>query len=643
MSKDWIQYPAGSGVVHPTSGQLVGQLAGFLRLKGYLREGWEGASYKTAQRYFEGKRISPDSIDAILGALVSAVLPEGALGADIRNARAWAKSFLGNAARQWDVLVGAMMGGGFPIIEPRLAPIPLLRLFTLDAAIRWAAYQSLVTHKKGEPEFRPTWLEPDSVRQAMDKYRHSPAGETLSLVACAESAKVSLNSLEAWRRGDQFPTNENIQFLAAPLAKHSRNPLGEVEFQLRGAVGGSALRRCLSELCGEHIVVDLEETFSKVARHTHGWLRQFPIPENLFAPVMHELIEHGARATLRDRLAKHLSECSQRHAEVQADFLALSGSWDRRLNYWAKMMTAFTEVGGFLNHIPGITEEEKQRLRPGIEERVLRMRHFDGEDASHPHLHDAPDDANTRAKRELIQGNRASSWGNLREAAACLRRATQYDPYNAAYHYDLGCYLGEMVAVGELVHLEEALSECRIAARLDPDWNSPLTEVAIILSNVGRLEEALTAFDEAEPVAKNWAHFHLTRGNTLMWLARYEEATAAFRRTLEIKPQLLEAMTNLAVALTMLGRHKEVEKLAPEVAHRGGPRCDRPEQWREYFPQMSALAVELRQGTSPQTGRSTSSSLSRLARPVTPRVGRNAPCPCGSGRKSKHCCGSASG
>lgn len=27
------------------------------------------------------------------------------------------------------------------------------------------------------------------------------------------------------------------------------------------------------------------------------------------------------------------------------------------------------------------------------------------------------------------------------------------------------------------------------------------------------------------------------------------------------------------------------------------------------------------------------------ARPATPRVGRNEPCPCGSGRKFKHCCG----
>jgi tetratricopeptide (TPR) repeat protein len=641
MSKDWIQYPAGVGVVYPTSGQLVGLVAGFLRLKGYLREGWEGASYKTAQRYFEGKRIAPESIDKILDALVAALVPEGAVGVNARVARAGARSFLGNAVRHWDVLVGSMLGGGFPIIEPRLAPIPFLRLFILDAAIRWAAYQALATHTGGEPEFRPPWLESDGVRQAMDRYRCSTAGETLSVTTCAASAKVSDNSLEAWRRGDQLPTNENLQFLAAPLAKHASRPPGEVEFQLRVAVGVGALRRFLAELCGEHVVTDLVDTFPKVARYTHDWLRLLPIPEELFIPVMHEIIEYGAHATIRDRLSKHLADRSARHAEVQADFLALPGRWGERLNYWAKMMTAFGPTGGFLNHLPGLTGEEKQRLRPEIEERVLRMRHFDEEEAAHPHLYNAPDDANTRAKREAIQGHRARSWGNIEKAAEHLRRATRHDPVNAAYHYDLGCYLGEWVAKGELKHLDEAISACRMAARLDPTWNSPLTEIAIMLSNVGRFEEALQAFEEAEPVAKDWAHFHFTRGNTLMWLMRYEEAAVAFRRTLEIKPLFLDAKINLAVALTALGRHKDAEKLAPEIAHHGGPRCNRPEQWLAHFPRMSPLAEKRHQGVASIPTVPGASARPRTTRFAAPRVGRNEACPCGSGKKFKHCCSSA--
>ncbi|MFY0574612.1 hypothetical protein ACN28S_09850 [Cystobacter fuscus] len=473
MSKDWIQYPAGVGVDYPTSGQLVGFAAGFLRLKGYLRDGWEGASYKTAQRYFEGKRIAQENIDKILDTLISAVVPEGAGGVDTHDARAWARQFLGNAARQWDVLVGSMFGGGFPIIERRLAPIPFLRLFVLDAAIRWASYQLLVTRGKGEPEFRPAWLQSDGLRQVMDRYRRAPEGEMLSLATCAMSTKVSDNSLEAWRHGTQFPTNENLHFLAAPLAKHARRPVGEVEFQLRVAVGVGAFRRFLTELCGEHIVVDLAETFSKVARYTYHWLQRLPIPENIFVPVMHEIIAYGARATIRDQLSRHLADCGKRHAEVQADFLALPGRWDGRLNYWAKMMTAFSPAGGFLNHLPHLSDEEKQRLRPGIEERVLRMRHFDEEEAAHPHLYEAPEDANTRAKRELIQGNRARSWGNPEKAVEHLRRATRHDPLNAAYHYDLGCYLGELVSAGRLELLDEAISECRMAARLDSSWNSP--------------------------------------------------------------------------------------------------------------------------------------------------------------------------
>src|SRR5262249_38044471 len=152
------------------------------------------------------------------------------------------------------------------------------------------------------------------------------------------------------------------------------------------------------------------------------------------------------------------------HAEVQADLLALPRlHWDERLNYWCKMMTAFTPMAGFLDHLPEMSEEEKQRLRPEIEERVLRMRLFDEEEALHPHLYHAPADANTRAKTEVIQGHRARSCGNIGKAAEHLRRGLRHDPTSASYRYELGCYLGELVAAGKVEHVEEAISECRTA------------------------------------------------------------------------------------------------------------------------------------------------------------------------------------
>jgi tetratricopeptide (TPR) repeat protein len=304
---------------------------------------------------------------------------------------------------------GCLRGGTFPIIEPRLAPLPFLRLFILDAAIRWAALQALRVSEGAEPNLRPPALETDGFA---------------------------------------------------------------------------------------------------------------PIPAHEFAPVMAEVIEYGARATMRDRLCGYLAECSARHAEVQADFLALPGLWDRRITYWAKMMTAFDARGGFLNHLPGLSEEQKQGLRPEIEDRSLRMRFFDTEPAAHPHLFQAPEDANTRAKREVIQGHRAYSYGNTRKAADHLREGLKHDPNSASYNYGLGAYLGELVMAGHLDCLDEALSACRKAARLDPTWNSPPTEIAIIYSNVGMLDEALKAFSEAEGVAQGWSHFHYTRGNTLLWAGR---------------------------------------------------------------------------------------------------------------------------
>ncbi len=643
LIKDWIQHAPGTGVRYPLSGELVGHVAGFLRLKGYLREGWEGASYKTAQRYFKGERIEPATVERILDSLAAALVPDGGPGPGLNLAgtRGWMRRFFGAALVRWDVLIGGMLGGGFPILEPRLAPIPFLRLFILDAAIRWGAAQTLVSRDGSEPDFHPALLERDGVRRTMDALR--AARPTITLAALAEAARVSENTLEAWRRGDQFPTDDNLKYLAAVLAEKSSIALGEVEFRLRLAVGVTALRQFLADLCGENIVADLVETFAKVARLTHLWLRFAPIPDDVVVDVVDEVIEYGAHATIRDRLLPHLAECAERHAEVRADLLALPGDWDRRLNYWCKMMTAFTVVGGFMNHVRGISEEEKRRLRPQVEERVLRMRLFDEEDAEHPHLHNAPVDANTRAKLEAIRGHREYSIGHTGEAAEHLRRALHHDPLSAAYHYDLGCFLGEMVSHGQLKRLDEAIAECRMAARLSPSWNAPLPEAAIIYSNVGMLEEAIKVFDEAEPVARGWAHYHFTRANTLMWLGRFEDAVAAFERAYQIQPRMLDALVHKAVVLTLLGRHREVTKMAPEIAHRGGPKCATPEDWLRCYPPMSELAQKLRgAGTAPPPPAPSASSPTRAATfPPAPKVGRNEPCPCGSGKKYKKCHGGA--
>jgi hypothetical protein len=107
MEKDWIQHPPRAGVHYPASGELVGHAATFLRLKGYLREGWEGGSYKTAQRYFSGQRVDPSSVEQIFDVLVAALLAKDGASSIKEASRAWTRKFLVDSLRGWDVLAGS--------------------------------------------------------------------------------------------------------------------------------------------------------------------------------------------------------------------------------------------------------------------------------------------------------------------------------------------------------------------------------------------------------------------------------------------------------------------------------------------------------------------------------------------------------
>jgi hypothetical protein len=66
---------SGSGTPYATVGQVIERLADRLRLKGVLRDGWQARCYKTAQRFFAGAAVSPETTEEVVGALLDALIP----------------------------------------------------------------------------------------------------------------------------------------------------------------------------------------------------------------------------------------------------------------------------------------------------------------------------------------------------------------------------------------------------------------------------------------------------------------------------------------------------------------------------------------------------------------------------------------
>ena len=56
-------------------------------------------------------------------------------------------------------------------------------------------------------------------------------------------------------------------------------------------------------------------------------------------------------------------------------------------------------------------------------------------------------------------------------------------------------------------------------------------------------------------------------------------------------------------------------------------------------PRIGAAPAGVKQEANPMAAASQAGKQSRTLKRATPKVGRNDPCPCGSGKKYKKCCG----
>jgi len=137
--------------------------------------------------------------------------------------------------------------------------------------------------------------------------------------------------------------------------------------------------------------------------------------------------------------------------------------------------------------------------------------------------------------------------------------------------------------------------------------------------------------------------------SVLRFLGQRDEAVRQYRAAVQLDPSNVEAYLNLGLLAREAGDRTEARHLFERVLA-VVPQARLPRREREEYMSYARAELERLEGVRPAASRSTAPVLASApaqntrrvpgpaARP-TPKVGRNDPCPCGSGKKYKKCCG----
>jgi len=161
---------------------------------------------------------------------------------------------------------------------------------------------------------------------------------------------------------------------------------------------------------------------------------------------------------------------------------------------------------------------------------------------------------------EFILGIGKSSQESLDKGIEMAQKALAMDDSLAHAHGLLSlCYLYKR-------DYDKAIAEGERAVALEPTDSLPHYWYALILTNIGRPEEAIPRFQRAirlNPFGPSivYAYFGIALRNT----RRFEEAVSAFKKALQLAPDNIIAHINLAGTYSLMGRQKEAHAEAQEV------------------------------------------------------------------------------
>lgn len=575
----------------PTSGEVFGALVGALRLRSLIAS---RVPERTLRRVLSDEAgIKPETRREVIDAVVTELFPDellvtwGLVGpSGLAPAPSELRERFGDlteeALHDWDRAAGVLRSTAIDTLNPLFALLPWVRLFAVELGLRVGAYFAIQGVEVVEEEDSGALVQGRAFDRLLQRYRRSAGG--IPREDLARGGGVASSTVDEWLAGRALPQAENILSLAAVLASRVQGASeAELVFHLRWSVAASEAARWLWEVCPSHpskaglgpprpaqFIIE----FLAVLELAHGMAYTAPVPDEKLGVLWWTLVTYGSKcqagkaiiaftldqardsylradldAVLRERWQERVLLLYRQIPSVEG---ASRDPFAKRLALTPDLMLKMVEMEawGRVSPNPGGWHFEPAQSRMGFpnsdeEGEQLHMVVLNNQDFMSP---------TQRTSKLAMEAMHAR--GDEREALAHHQQLVAAEPANAKYHFWLGASLA---AVGRI---DEAVLECKIAAGLEPDWSLPAVEVAIILSNAGRGQEALAAMRDIEGKYEVDAHFANVFGYTHMYLSQFEEAIRWFRRTLSLNAEHARATMHLAHCLLMTGERIEGRSLA---------------------------------------------------------------------------------
>ena len=504
---------------------------------------------KTAQRYFSGDMDSivlEKSRSMIFDAVAETLIQVGIIplrgGYGKREFASPVADVIKTQAGYWDEL-SAMLRPRLPQINPDNLPkvyAAWARLVSVDLGVRVGAYWRLTGFEPPENGVEAGWISRDERGEYLNRKRDA-AG--LTLETFAELAGVSKKSVDDWLYNGVRPSDKHIVKIASALTEsdksESRNALAN---ELRRFYWFAAVAEILTNLIGAGAVVDMAQRICQYAAWTNSILEDaksrgaerdldvFPLASRLLI---------GGTATEESEVFLEVLERNETDAEWKLDLKAASGDWLRRI----------------ISVSMGVSNEEVDDLI-----KISGGRLLENWDIGDPQAY-----AIYRRSMEFAMEGRTS------EAIDEIEKAAHLDPNDPANHFGLGSGLAYIASqIGDDAMMKRALDECWTAARLDPAWILPWTEIGWIHILSERHEEARDhLMNVPEGCGPLVSRYHQALGVANMGLGEPDEALAAFESGLALEPRDKGTLMFALQAASSLGNAKKRREYSKRLRHIG--------------------------------------------------------------------------
>ena len=446
-------------------------------------------------------------------------------------------TILDHHAVKWDRLRSLLrprMPRVFPSHLPNVWRI-YARLAAVDLALRVAAQMRLSGSEPIALNFLD-WVEIDRRGKYLDSMRSEAGIPSLWDFSC--KMVVDKNTVEAWVYRGSRPSSKNLRNIAKALAKegdsHERT---RVLRELRRLYWASDIAVALAGYIGTEVVTEIVQHLRNYATLVYDSLKVHLDTESHHAAFA-DILAHGAGSLYSEPVLSELAE-RESDSEWKEDLVAVGSDWIRRViavNYQVHR-----------GEVDALIQETEGGLLKGW-------------DVSKPEAY-----AHYERSMELqIQGK-------MPEALAEVTKAAELDLLDPANHFTLGSVKGGIGAKrGDAALVEEGLEECWLAAKLDPNWLLPWTEIGWILLMAGREREAVEHLQGVAPERGSLdAYYYQAMAVALRQLGRFQESLETFESALRLNPDAPPVVVATAVTGLLAGDRSKSNLYSKMARHMG--------------------------------------------------------------------------